>query len=180
LEIWLKIAPMMGIVFWIGLVWRRMTVAGAWAATLAGFSAWFLTTMPRVVELARTLPWSESLRLVWQDPGKPAQIYEPWTITFYLAAAVAAGIVVSLFTRPVAPEQLDRFYTLTRTPITPGERTSEPCTLPAGVQPPPRRMLLRKWGLELPMPSRNSLLGFAAGWLGVALLVGGFVLLVKC
>jgi Na+/proline symporter len=179
LEIWLKIAPMMGIVFWIGLVWRRMTVAGAWAATLAGFGAWFLTTTPRVVELARTLPGSESLRLVWQDPGKLAQIYEPWTISFYLTAAVVAGVVVSLFTRPVAREQLDRFYALTRTPIAPGELITEPCTLPAGVQPPPRRMLLRGWGLELPVPSRTSLLGFAAGWLGVAILIGGFVLLVR-
>ena len=29
LEIWFMIAPMMGLVFWIGLMWRRMTAPGA-------------------------------------------------------------------------------------------------------------------------------------------------------
>ena len=40
LELWFKIAPMTGLVFWMCLFWRRMTVAGAWAATLSGFGAW--------------------------------------------------------------------------------------------------------------------------------------------
>ncbi|MBI3119673.1 MAG: sodium:solute symporter family protein, partial [Candidatus Hydrogenedentes bacterium] len=40
LEIWFMIAPMMGIIFWLGLLWRRLTVAGAWAGTLAGFAVW--------------------------------------------------------------------------------------------------------------------------------------------
>ena len=44
LEIWFMIAPMMGLVFWIGLFWRRMTVAGAWATTLTGFAVWWITT----------------------------------------------------------------------------------------------------------------------------------------
>jgi hypothetical protein len=35
-------------------------------------------------------------------------------------------------------------------------------------------MLLTAGGLEVPLPSRTSLLGFAAGWLLVGALVGGF------
>jgi hypothetical protein len=40
-------------------------------------------------------------------------------------------------------------------------------------------MLLTAWGLEIPMPSRTSVIGFAAGWLAVAAVVGGFVWLVR-
>jgi Na+/proline symporter len=179
LKIWFRIAPMMGIVFWLGLLWRRMTVAGAWAATLAGFSAWYLVTTRGFVEFAQRLPHADALRLVWIESGRAAHIYEPWTITCYLSAAVVAGIVVSLLTPSVAKEKLDRFYDLTRTPIAPGENIEEPCTLPAGVVPPPRRMLTTALGLELPLPSRTSLLGFLAGWIGVAALIYGFAWLVK-
>ncbi len=35
LELWFKIAPMTGIVFWMCLFWRRMTVAGERSATLS-------------------------------------------------------------------------------------------------------------------------------------------------
>jgi len=38
LEIFWKIAPMMGIVFWLGLFWRRTTVGGAWAGNTLGKS----------------------------------------------------------------------------------------------------------------------------------------------
>jgi Na+/proline symporter len=177
LKIWFRIAPMMGVAFWLGLFWRRMTVAGAWATTLAGFAVWFLATRQFAVDLVAQLPFPESARLVWLDQGK-LEIYEPWVIVFYTVAAAGAGIVVSLLSRPVAREKLDRFYNLTRTPIVPNEQIDEPCTLPAGVAPARRRMLVHWWGLEVPMPSRTSLVGFLVGWIMVAALVGGFWLLV--
>ena len=62
--------------------------------------------------------------------------------------------------------------------IAPGEHVEEPCTLPAGVMPRRRRMLPTALGLEIPPPSRTSLLGFLAGWLGVAALICGFAWLV--
>lgn len=179
LKVWLKIAPMMGIAFWMGLLWRRGTVAGAWAVTLTGFSAWFLTTRHAFIEFAQRLPFAEPLHLIWHEAGKAPSIHEPWVILFYLVAATLAGIVVSLVTKPVKEEKLNRFYALTRTPIQPGEQIAEPCTLPDGVEPPPRRMLITAFGLEVPAPSRVSVIGFIAGWLGVAALIGGFVLLVR-
>ncbi len=179
LKIWFKIAPMMGIAFWMGLLWRRGTVAGAWATTLSGFGVWWLTTVPTFVAWVARCPLAEPLGLIWREPGKAAEIYEPWTIVFYLTAATLSGVVVSLVTRPGAREKLDLFYTLTRTPIVPGETVNEPCTLPDGLVPPYRRMLLTAFGLEVPMPSRTSIVGFLAGWLAVATLIGGFVLLVR-
>src|SRR5690606_34538501 len=52
LSFWFKISPMMGIAFWIGLLWRKATPAGAWAATLTGFGVWALCTWQPVVDWA--------------------------------------------------------------------------------------------------------------------------------
>ena len=177
LEVWFKIAPMTGIVFWMCLFWRRVTVAGAWASTLSGFGAWWLTTKPYFVDFAAGLPHADSLRLIWTENSK-ASIYDPWQILFYLTAAMLAGVLVSLVTRPVDPKKLDRFYTLIRTPIGRGEEIEEPCTLPPDA-PPPRPALFSGLGFEIPRPSRTSVIGFLVGWLCVAALIGGFVLLIQ-
>ncbi len=179
LKIWFKIAPMMGIAFWMGLVWRRANVAGAWAASLTGFAVWWLTTIDGFVALVAKLPIVDRLDLIWQPAGKPPQIYEPWVIVLYTVAAVLTGVVVSLMTKPISEKKLTTFYALTRTPIAPGEVVSEPCTLPEGVSAQQRRMLLTALGLEIPVPSRTSLVGFLAGWVAVGLLVGGFVWIVR-
>jgi Na+/proline symporter len=176
LEIWFMIAPMMGIPFWMGLFWRRLTVAGAWASTLAGFGTWFVTTRPRFVGMVAEWPFSDSWRLVWTE-GARSEINLPWQIVAYMAAGIFAGAVVSLVTRPVAKEKLDRFYTLTKTPVQAGERIVQPCVLPEGVEPAERPMLLQAFGCEIPMPSRTSAAGFLGGWLLIAVIIFGFRLL---
>ncbi|MBC8872259.1 MAG: sodium:solute symporter family protein [Planctomycetes bacterium] len=178
LEIWFMIAPMMGLVFWIGLFWRRMTVAGAWATTLAGFAVWWLTTQPWLVRWVADFPQADYLRLIWMDKGTPT-LYVPWQILAYMSIASLVGIIVSLFTPPVAGNKLDRFYELTRTPVQPGEEIARPCTLPLGVTPVSRRMITTACGLEIPMPSQASIIGFIAAWGAVAILIGGFVAFVR-
>ena len=106
-------------------------------------------------------------------------MYDPWGILFYLTLATGMGIVVSLMTRPVEKNRLDQFYDLTRTPIQPGETLEHPCTLPSGVEPGTRPMLITRFGLEVPQPSRTSLVGFLAGATGVVVLIGGFVWIVR-
>jgi Na+/proline symporter len=179
LKIWFKVAPIMGIAFWLGLLWRRTNVAGAWAAAVAALVTWWLATRAFVVQSAQGWELAAPLRLVWHRSGAGAEIYEPWQIALYLTAGTLAGIVVSLLTRPVDREKLDRFYALTRTPIVPGEVVNEPCTLPAGVEPVQRPMLATAFGLELPRPSPTSLAGFVAGWAAVAVLIGSFYLLLR-
>jgi len=39
LEFYWMFSALMGIAFWVGLFWRRATVAGAWAGTLTSFAA---------------------------------------------------------------------------------------------------------------------------------------------
>ncbi|MAT73318.1 MAG: transporter [Planctomycetaceae bacterium] len=177
LNIWLRIAPMMGIAFWLGLFWRRTTTAGAWAATLTGFAAWWATAQQRVVQWAAELPVAESLTLVTQTAKGPA-LREPWVILFYTVASLAAGVVVSLVTQPADAEKLERFYGLIRTPVADDEPPAHDCRLPQGVQPAPRRLLVGAGGLEILRPSRTSVVGFLAGCAGVVALVGGFWLLV--
>jgi len=179
LKIWFKIAPMMGITFWLGLLWRRTTVAGAWAATLTGVFAWWATTQQWFIELASKVPLADKFDLVWEQSGKPAAIYEPWVVLIYMVAALVAGVVVSLLTQAVPEEKLNLFYNLTRTPVVEGEIVDQPCTLPNGVDAAEREMLCTAFGLEIPKPSGTSIAGFLAGWAAVAALVGGFMWLMS-
>ena len=174
LMIWLKILPMMGIAFWMGLLWRKATPAGAWASTLTAFAAWWLAERTFFAEWLYTLPFAEALHLT-HGPADNLEMYEPWLIVFYMVCAIAAGIVVSLLSRPVEKERLDRYYQLTRTPIAEGEEIVTPCRLPDGVSPAHRKMLTTAFGLEIPMPSKVAVLGFTAGWIGVISLIASFV-----
>jgi Na+/proline symporter len=171
LEIWFKIAPPLGIAFWLGLLWRHATPLGAWAATLTGFAAWWLTTRPETVAAVANLPIADTLGVIVTRSGRPPAIAEPWVILFYTSCALLAGVIVSLLTPRVPAERLQRFYDLTRTPVEEGEVVKQPCTLPENVSPPPRKMFLTAGGLEVPVPSATSVAGFLAGCVAAALLV---------
>ena len=178
LSIWFKIAPMMGLVFWIGLFWRRMSVAGAWATTLTGFAAWWLTTRTGFLNWLDKLEISSSLG--WVDSsGNTLEMAESWQILFYLSCAILSGVAVSLLTQPVATHKLDRFYELTRTPVAVDEVVEQPCTLPSSTPPAVRNCIANPLSLELPIPSRTSTVGFIVVWVFVAALIGGFAWLVS-
>jgi len=178
LEIFWKISPMMGIAFWLGLFWRRTTVAGAWATTLTAFGLWWLTEQGFFISWLGGLPVAESLRFVFIKNGTP-EIYLPWQMVFYLTAGLIAGIVVSLFTKPVAREKLDNFYALVRTPVKPGEQVPAPCTLPSDAVVPEKRNIFPNTSLEIPIPSLTSVLGFLAGWGCVAGIIYSVYLIAK-
>jgi len=167
LEIFWKISPMTGVAFWLGLFWRRATVAGAWACVAAGFGVWYLTTTDFFISAVKDLPFAGKLGLIFVESGKP-ELYLPFQMLMYLGAAATAGIVVSLLTKPVPEEKLERFYALVRTPVRPGEKPPAPCTLPEGAVVPPRKKLLPLKNLEILRPSALSVAGFAAAWLLVA------------
>ena len=170
LEIFWKIASMIGIAFWLGLFWRRTTSAGAWAATLTAFGIWWLTSQSFFISFMGNFPAAESLRFVIEKSTGP-EIFLPWQMVFYLAAGTLAGIIVSLFTRLVDSEKLDNFYALIRTPIKPGEKVTAPCTLPAGAIVPKKRNIFPNTSLEIMVPSRVSIIGFLVGWACVAVII---------
>jgi Na+/proline symporter len=171
LEIFWKISAMMGIAFWLGLFWRRMTVAGAWAATLLSFVVWFATTR---IAFGRFVLWDFDARIAGHLPEFMlwnGTLRLPWQMILYLVAGLFGGVVVSLLTRPVPHGKLRSFYALLRTPVRPGEQVAAPCTLPDGAVVPPRRNLFPSRNLEIPIPSGTAVAGFLVGWICVALLV---------
>jgi Na+/proline symporter len=178
LEIFWMISPMMGIVFWLGLFWRRTTVAGAWAATLTAFGIWWLTGQEFFISWLGSLPVAESLRFVFVKSGTP-EVYLPWQMVFYLTGGALAGIIVSLFTKPVAKEKLDNFYALIRTPVKPGEKVPAPCTLPADAVVPEKRNIFPNTNLEISIPSLTSVVGFLIGWGCVAAIIFSVYLIAK-
>ena len=178
LEIFWKISPMLGVAFWLGLFWRRMTSAGAWAATLAALGTWWVTAQSFAIDWIAGCPAAESLRFVVETGGERA-LYLPWQMVFYLGAGLVAGVIVSLLTPTVSEKKLQRYYALIRTPVQSNEVIPAPCSLPNGVQVPPRRMLVSAWGLEIPIPSLQAILGFAVGWVCVAAIIGVFIWIVR-
>lgn len=178
LEIFWKIAPMMGISFWMGLYWRRTTSAGAWATTLTALGTWWLTEQGFFIHWLGQQPFAQWAGFVSVKPDGLV-VHLPWQMIFYLAGGTLAGVVVSLLTPPVSPDKLERFYALTRTPVAPGEHTEVSCTLPEGTVVPPRRNLLPGSGFELPVPTRASVIGFLIGVAGVVGIIVGFMALMS-
>ncbi len=179
LAFWFKISPTIGIAFWIGLLWRGATPLGAWAGTLAALLGWFVATRSATAAWLADTPLLARTQAVSIGSDGVAELNEPWVILVYMVAGVGACIIVSLVTPKTPHERLQRFYDLTRTPIEPGEVVTVPCHLPAGVTPPHRTMLLTIGGLEVPMPSGTSIVGFLGGWLMVAMLIGGFLWILR-
>jgi Na+/proline symporter len=169
---------MMGIAFWLGLFWRRTTVAGAWASTLTAFGVWFLTTKESFISWLGSLSIAEPLTFIFVKDGIP-EVYLPWQMIFYLSAGIIVGIVVSLFTKAVPKEKLDNFYALVRTPVKPDEQVPVPCTLPEDVVVPEKRNIFPNTNLEIAIPSRTSVVGFLAGCVCVAAIIYSVYLIAK-
>jgi Na+/proline symporter len=92
LELFMQIPALIGIAFWMGIVWRRANPASAWASFLAAAGVFLYC------ELALELPL-------------------PWQMVCYLTAGIVTGIVVGLITKPQRKERLDRFYANLKTPV---------------------------------------------------------------
>ncbi|MBW7990675.1 MAG: sodium:solute symporter family protein [Planctomycetes bacterium] len=179
LEIFWKISAMMGIAFWLGLFWRRMTTAGAWATTLIGFAVMLFTSE---IAFGEHVIWDFNKHFAAHLPQFMLfddKLHLPWQMILYLGAGLVSGIVASLVTQPVAKEKLDRFYALIRTPIAPGEQVSVPCTLPEDAVVPEKRNIFPNTNLEIAIPSRTSVIGFLIGWACVAAIVFTVYLIAK-
>ena len=179
LEIFWKVAAMMGIPFLVGLFWRRATTAAAWVSTLAGFAALLFTS--RISVFGNVL-WDFNATLADKLPEfmlLDGKLSLPWQMVIYLIVGFIAAIVVSLFTTPEKKEKLDKFYQCIRTPVAPGEPETEPFTLPEGIEPAPRRVWLDHPDFEIPKPTLVGVIGFFAGWAAVAGLIAALFWIIK-
>ena len=156
LEWFFRMQAVMGAAFWLGLFWRRMTVAGAWAAFVTGVTVVFFTTLPQLqpwyaANLPEFMIWEGKLRF-------------SWSVFFYMTAGFSVGILVSLLTPRVPEEKLEVFYGALRTPVTGEEPHAAPFVLPPGVTPPPPHKLINHPDLEIPFPTKVGMIGFAIFW----------------
>lgn len=176
LEIFWRVQAMMGIAIWVSFFWRKATAVAAWASTLSSFVAWFFTSK---IDL---IGWNFNAHFAHYLPDfmlYESQLSLPWQMIFYLTVGLAVMVIVSLFTKPQDKEILDRVYECMRTPVKPGEPEVEPLTLPEGTTPAPRSVLINHPDFEITKPSRESVLGFLATWVAVALLIGIFVWILR-
>jgi len=172
LETFWTIAAVMGIAFWVGLFWRRATVAGAWAGTLVSFGILLFTSK---IAFGKAVLWDFDVKYAQMLPEYmllDGKLLLSWQMIFYLVAGFVTLVVVSLFTKPVDKSQLDRFYGCIRTPIGENEPETKPFTLPEGVEPSERKVLIGYGGLEIPQPSLIGVVGFLGSWVIVGALIG--------
>jgi Na+/proline symporter len=170
LEFYWMVSALMGIAFWVGLFWRRATATAAWAATLTSLAVFlFTSTEPLGINWDFNEHFADKLPafMLWEGA-----LYLPWQMILYLSAGFLVMIVVSLCTKRAPVENLDRFYACLRTPIGSDEPETEPFTLPDGVKPAERKMLIDHPDFEIPKPTLVGIGGFLAAWIGVGLLIG--------
>lgn len=171
LEIIWKVAAMMGIPFWAGLFWRRATVAGAWTGTLVSFATLLFTSR---LTFGDAVLWDFNTAfagqlphfMIWNDA-----LYLPWQMIMYMTTGLIALVAVSLMTRRVPEERLERFYNCLRTPITTEEPEAPPFTLPQDVTPRPRRSLIAHPDFEIPIPRFIDTAGFVISSVFVGILI---------
>ncbi len=159
-----KLQAMMGPAFWIGLVWRRATPLGAWAATLTAFALMWGTSVPAFHSWAAdTLP----TYMIWNGKFR-----DSWQIFFYLIGGFGAGILISFVTPRAPKERLDRVFNAIRTPVNAEEpHLAEPFSLPAGMPVGQVRKLINHPDFEIYRPSATAIGGFAVFWACVAILI---------
>jgi hypothetical protein len=128
------------------------------------------------------VPWNFNAHFADALPASmlfSGKLYLPWQMIIYLSAGLISFVIVALLTNPMTKQKLDRFYECIRTPITPNEPEAEPFTLPAGISPAPRNVLIQNPNWEIPKPNKVSIIGFFAGWAAVAVLITTFYLIMK-
>ncbi len=92
---WLTV-PLMGIPFFLGLIWRRANRYGAFASFLCALTAMLIGKY--------AFGWDG-------DAGLPKNI------ALFLSTGIAAGVVVSLISAPDPRRRIEQFFLLMRTPI---------------------------------------------------------------
>jgi Na+/proline symporter len=101
-----KYVPLMGIAWFMAILWKR---ANRWGAIASFFSALAAAALAQWV-LPKFELWG--MKVTWTgDAGLP------WTITLYLLAGVGMGIIVTLLTPPEDPRRVEQFFMLLKTPI---------------------------------------------------------------
>ena len=111
LAAFLLLAPLTGILVWLGTVWRRASNGGAWAAFLVMVPIFLLLGKAGAILHQYLFPGVSWL-------GKYSELkFAHWLGLSYILPGVVALFIGSLLTKPQPKEDLDQFYLLLRTPV---------------------------------------------------------------
>jgi Na+/proline symporter len=110
----LGFSSIMGVVVWGGVLWRRTTAKGAWAAVGVLFALWG-SLGPIGMQLEK-YQWMAERLPAWVGMYGSEKVL-PQLLMWYLPAGVVTLVVVSLLTRPQPKKQLDDFFMLLKTPV---------------------------------------------------------------
>lgn len=174
LRLFIKTPAIIGVSMWMGLVWTRWNRNSVWAATLAGAAVGFLCGyFPE--EVQRTLPGLADRMFVVTGAG--TMMLDAWKIALILAGSLGAGVFVTLLTEAQPPGQLEFFYRLIRTPVSPGEvqqdvRHFTPSEDDGNLLP-----CLSILGFQFPGATRGGVIGFLLSLIMIAAMVVGTKLL---
>jgi hypothetical protein len=142
----------------------------AWSAPGDGQRFWEAAGPETLVPAAQLVTVSQPVlppNMVWNG-----RFRDSWQIFLYLGGAFLTCIIVSLFTRRVSGEKLDRVYAAVHTPVHESEpHDPRPFSLPPGMTPTEPRKLINHPDFEIPMPTLVGMAGFAFFWAWVVGLI---------
>ncbi len=166
MKVIIKTPAAIGISMWFGIFWRRWNTTAVWTATGAAAVAWFIVGYyPN--EILNQFP---QLSGMFRESGAGFVMLDMWQSVCYLGAGVVVGVATALLTRPQSPEQLDRFFTLLRTPVIKGEKVLEPCTVPEDNRQ--RDPVIEIGNFQFNRPTKLGVGGFVIAWVLVFAIVG--------
>jgi len=96
LELFMMIPALMGIPFWMGIVWRRANPASVWASFIAATVVFLACEMKLFIGYKVPLPWE---------------------MVAYLSAGFITAVIGGLVTKPQPKEKLDPFYENLKRPV---------------------------------------------------------------
>ena len=170
LKLVIKTPAIIGISMWMGLFWTRWNTISVWSTTIAAAAVGILCGYyPE--EVLRTFPGLSDVLFVRDAAG--LSMIDAWKIVFILGSGLIAGVTATLLTDPQPDSQMEHFYRVIRSPVTPNEnRYAAQFIPPEGDDLVPSISLL---GFQLPGPTRAGTIGFVVAWIVVI----GMVLLTK-
>ncbi len=170
LKLVIKTPAVIGISMWMGLVWTRWNTISVWATTVtAAVLGIICGYYPE--EIQKTLPALSSL-MFFQGPDGLNMI-DAWKIVCILSGGFFVGIVATMLSDPQPDDQLEHFYRVLRTPVSPGEEKYGDQYSPSDDED--LAPAISFFGFQLPGPTLVGTVGFVVAWV----IVIGIVLLTK-
>ncbi len=177
LEMFWRVQAMMGIPFWVGLVWRRATPAAAWVSTLSAFAVAIAVSnpMPGWFDVDA---WATARLPAWAVTDGSIRL--PAEMLAYLGVGLVTMVGTSWLTRAVDAARLDRLFRALHTPVQDDEGPpAAPFAVPEGSAPSPTPKIFDHPDFELRWPSRQTWVGFVAVWIGVGVLIAAVAWLAR-